>query len=92
MAPVINADEEGDRIELRLAPVQQESHLAGPRGGGGWGDDFGKEEGVGGAWGSTAWGKGNHNGAGTYASFSWTVICPPVSTHEMFDCRKRDDL
>ncbi|CAM9452472.1 unnamed protein product [Scytosiphon promiscuus] len=65
MAPVINADGEGDRIELRLAPVQQESHFAGPRGGGGWGDDFGKEEGVGGAWGSTAWGKGDQTAAGS---------------------------
>lgn len=64
-APVINAGGEGDSIELKLAPVQQDSHMAGPRGGGGWGDDFGKEEGVGESWGgSTGWGRGNHDGGG----------------------------
>ncbi|CAM9310321.1 unnamed protein product, partial [Ectocarpus fasciculatus] len=44
-APVIS-DGAGDSIELKLAPVQQGVGMGGPRGGGGWGDDFGKEEGV----------------------------------------------
>ncbi len=64
--PVINADGTGGRIELKLAPVQQDSKvMVGPRGcGGGWGDDYGKDEGVGGggAWNNniTGWGKGDH--------------------------------
>lgn len=62
--PIINADDEGDSIELRLAPVQQDSQAMGPRGGG-WGDDFGKEEGVG-AWSSAGWGKGNRNDGGGF--------------------------
>lgn len=63
--PIINAGGAGDNIELKLAPVQQDSRVAGPRGGGGWGDNFGKEEGVGETWGrNTEWGKGNHDDGG----------------------------
>lgn len=61
-APVIS-DGAGDSIELKLAPVQQGLDMRGPRGGGGWGDDFGKEEGVG--WGGDVWGKRKNNNGGT---------------------------
>ena len=64
-APVINAGRAGGSIELKLAPVQQDSHAMGPRGGsGGWGDDFGKEEGVGGGWNSSGWGGNRNDGGG----------------------------
>lgn len=64
-APVINAHGAGDSIELKLAPVQQDSQAMGPRGGG-WGDDFGKEEGVGAGWSSAGWGQGNRHDGGRF--------------------------
>lgn len=74
-APVINAGGAGDSIELKLAPIQQDSRMAGPRGGGGWGDNFGKEEGVGETWGgSTGWGRGNNN-VGGKSGLVRRVVC-----------------
>lgn len=71
-APVIDTDDADERIELKLAPVSQGSTgMVDARGGGGWGDDYGKDEGVGGAWNknsSTGWGKdgrGDRDGGGS---------------------------
>lgn len=75
-APVINADGAGDSIKLKLAPVQQDSRAMGP-GGGGWGDDFGKEEGVSASWSSTGWGKGNRSDGGEFLVW-FRCMHPPI--------------